>query len=58
MSGSTAPGSLPPEPTCAYCGKPAACFGSYEGSEDAFACDTCCGHGNEDGACRQIVEAP
>lgn len=37
--------------TCA-CGKPAACFGSYEGSEKwSLACSECCGHGNEDGKC-------
>ncbi len=36
---------------CAHCGKPAACFGSYEGSDSNFACDECCGHGREDGNC-------
>lgn len=43
--------SLPP--TCAHCGKkPVACHGGYEGIErPSFACDECCGHGNEDGRC-------
>lgn len=33
------------------CGKLATCFGSYEGQEPSFGCDTCCGHGCEDGHC-------
>ncbi len=34
------------------CGKPATCWGSYEGhGKPEFACDDCCGHGNEDGWC-------
>ena len=42
---------------CACCGKSATCFGAYEGSEKpAFACDECCGHGNEDGWCGPFVE--
>lgn len=44
------------EPACAICGKPAACKGAYEdATEEAFACDECCGHGNEDGHCRPIA---
>lgn len=38
-------------PACEYCGEPATCFGAYEGSAPAYACDECCGHGNEDGRC-------
>src|SRR5262249_24096588 len=35
---------------CAHCGEPATCFGSYEDElHPAYACDECCGHGNEDG---------
>ena len=37
-------------PACADCGKPAACYGTYEG-RSGFACDECCGHGCEDGYC-------
>lgn len=41
-------------PTCA-CGKPATCFGEYEGGAvDAYACDDCCAHGNEDGHCSPV----
>ena len=41
---------------CAICLSPAACVGAYEGAqEEAPACDTCCGHGNEDGYCRPIA---
>lgn len=38
---------------CAHCSQPAVCFGQYEDpeSEPAFACGTCCAHGNEDGWC-------
>lgn len=38
-------------PACAVCGKPAACIGSHEGREWAYACDQCCRHGYEDGTC-------
>lgn len=39
-------------PTCETCKKPATCFGTYEQSDAwGFACDECCGHGNEDGHC-------
>jgi hypothetical protein len=45
------------EPTCAHCGKPATCFGAYEGEDPpSFACDECCGHGCEDGVCIDIGE--
>jgi hypothetical protein len=45
---------------CANCPKPAACVGTYEDSEGplAFACDDCCGHGNEDGFCYRLADAP
>lgn len=40
---------------CAYCGKPATCLGAYDMETDAkYACDDCCGHGNEDGWCKPI----
>jgi hypothetical protein len=42
---------------CHHCGKPATCFGSYEDNlHPAFACDECCGHGNEDGWCEPVEE--
>lgn len=47
--------------TCDHCGKePAACFGHYEGGEGdpCVACDTCCGHGNEDGWCVRLEDLP
>jgi hypothetical protein len=37
--------------TCHICGAPATCFGAYDNQPPAFACSTCCGHGNEDGRC-------
>lgn len=41
--------------TCANCGKPAACFGSYESEfNPGYACHECCGHGNEDGHCEPL----
>jgi hypothetical protein len=45
------------KPTCAICGKPATCFGRYEHPDnpEQFACDDCCGHGNEDGHCEPIA---
>ena len=49
------PAALAAEPMCAACGKPASCLGAYEGEERAeYACDVCCGHGNEDGHCDRI----
>lgn len=45
--------------TCATCGAPASCLGAYEGhTEPSWACDDCCGHGNEDGWCRTLEELP
>lgn len=50
------PKALPTEafdPTvvhCSTCERPATCYGTYEGVT-GYACDTCCGHGNEDGHC-------
>ena len=42
---------------CEICGKkPATCFGSYEGQPESFACDDCCGHGNEDGFCVPVLD--
>lgn len=48
-------------PNCAHCldvpANPATCIGAYEGMEDETpACDVCCGHGNEDGYCKQLKE--
>lgn len=42
--------------TCAHCRRRAAtCVGQYEGVEKpSAACDTCCGHGCEDGQCVDI----
>lgn len=40
------------KPKCSRCGKLAACLGQYEGhGEPEYACNDCCGHGNEDGKC-------
>lgn len=39
------------EPKCRNCGRTAACFGAYEGHAAGFACNDCCGHGDEDGGC-------
>lgn len=42
-------------PRICECGRPATCFGSYESDlTPAYACDECCGHGNEDGRCEGI----
>jgi hypothetical protein len=43
--------------SCVFCDGPATCFGRYEHQQQqtTFACDQCCGHGNEDGHCRQLV---
>jgi hypothetical protein len=46
---------LPMKNRCAICGKPATCHGKYEeDTEESFACDDCCGHGNEDGYCDPV----
>ena len=45
-----------PSHVCAWCGMPATCFGGDAGSSVAFACDTCCGHGNEDSWCVPVEE--
>lgn len=45
--------AYPPEPTCHMCGRPAECFGEYEGHR-GYSCGVCCGHGNEDGWCRPV----
>lgn len=41
---------------CGHCQvRLATCFGRYDNMEEAdFACDECCGHGNEDGRCVHI----
>lgn len=41
---------------CSHCGHPATCIGRYEDPNGPleFGCDTCCGHGNEDGFCVRI----
>jgi hypothetical protein len=44
-------------PKCANCGRPATCYGAYEDDHEAYACDACCGHGNEDGHCSPIDKA-
>ena len=42
---------------CAHCGaRVAACYGSYDGGPPCFACDSCCGHGCEDGRCVSLRE--
>ena len=45
------------KPPCAICGEPATCFGSSEGDPPSYACDDCCGHGNEDGHCDALAAA-
>lgn len=47
-------GEWPYSPVCDHCGKLATCFGSYDGSEPGYACDTCCGHCREDGSCEPV----
>lgn len=41
------------KPRCAICGAEAACYGSYEGKE-GYSCNSCCGHGCEDGFCEML----
>lgn len=43
---------------CRECGKPATCYGNYEMCGEAYACDDCCGHGNEDGWCKPVLAPP
>lgn len=44
-----------PSKVCKTCKAPATCLGAYEESENLeYACDECCGHGNEDGHCEPI----
>lgn len=38
------------------CGNPASCVGAYEGQDVSVCCDVCCGHGNEDGSCKSLIE--
>ena len=58
--GVSAPASSNPVVTlriCAHCGRnPATCMGQYDNAAGVDpACDTCCGHGNEDGFCEPIT---
>lgn len=47
------------EMLCEICGKPSACVGKYDADSYGPACDSCCGHGNEDGRCiRCTVDDP
>jgi hypothetical protein len=42
---------------CEHCGATATCVGRYEDmTEDAPACDECCGHGCEDGHCDPLFD--
>ena len=44
---------------CYYCGKPASCIGKADdGHGWAYACDECCGHGNEDSCCYPLSRIP
>jgi hypothetical protein len=43
-----------PERKCSTCGGPTTCYGTYEGIT-GYGCDTCCGHGCEDGHCDRLV---
>lgn len=47
-----------PDPECEHCGKPASCLGAYEGAPEAWACDECCSHSNEDGHCVMVRDLP
>ena len=44
-------------PKCLCCGKLASCMGSYDEAW-GYACDECCGHGNEDGQCFPLADVP
>ena len=44
---------------CSICEQPAVCVGRYDLPDDAPAepaCDTCCGHGCEDGHCEHLFD--
>lgn len=44
---------------CNNCGEPATCVGRHDNQErDVFSCDTCCGHGCEDGHCTTLDAIP
>ncbi len=44
-------------PKCNICGKVAACLGRYEGADEwTWACNDCCGHACEDGACYHLAD--
>lgn len=45
-------------PKCDNCGKQAACLGAYEDGLEAYACNECCDHGNEDGHCVMLADLP
>ena len=46
-------------PKCSHCDRPATCFGAYEDERNiGYGCDECCGHGCEDGWCRQLSDDP
>jgi hypothetical protein len=40
------------------CDYPAACLGTAEGNPASYACDICCGHGEEDGWCVPLADVP
>jgi hypothetical protein len=43
---------------CKTCGRPATCYGAYDNMKaNAYACDGCCQHGNEDGCCVPVDQA-
>lgn len=48
------------KPKCRTCTSEATCLGRYEVCEgpEEYGCDTCCGHGNEDGYCNRLPWAP
>jgi hypothetical protein len=41
---------------CSHCDEPATCFGKYADNDEGYACDSCCGHGCEDGHCESVHE--
>ena len=42
-------------PRCSICSKLATCQGAYEDESNwGFGCNSCCGHGNEDGHCEPV----